>query len=307
MMSRESQGNGIDLSRYAVIPVWYSCNNDCSICMLANVKHKLGTVKPEAFRSLVRGLVKDGRYDGLILSGAEITTFEYLERYVKEASSYGRFNKIQLQTNGRRLADRDYVHRLVDAGVNEFFVSVHGLEPVHDAITRVPGSFRETMAGIVNLSKFPVNIITNTVLTRCNYHGIVPLLRLLCDGPICELHMWNYFPMERSDTQDMIVSMHDVMALFPDVVKILLATGKQLALKGFPECISPGAPCFVDSRFPLNLIQDDFWSEFGKNGFATCCFREICTSKRCWALSRAYIEKYGDEHLILTPRTGGQQ
>lgn len=307
MIEQEYRFYGIDLSRYAVIPVWYVCNNDCSICMLAKVKNRMNTVKPARFRSLVRGLIKDGRYDGLILSGAEITTFEYLEQYVKGVASYGWFKKIQIQTNGRRLADPEYVKRLVDAGVNEFFISVHGLGPVHDAITRVSGSFRETMTGILNLSKYPVNIITNMVLTRINYHAIIPLLRLLCEGPIHELHMWNYFPMERSDTQDMIIRMADVIALFPEIVKILDSAGKQLVLKGFPECISPRGPIFIDSRFPLNLIQDDFWSEFGNNGFGTCYYREQCAAGRCWALSRAYIEKYGDEHELLSPRTGGRQ
>jgi len=307
MSAGENHFRGIDLSRYAVIPIWYHCNNDCSICMLAKVKNRLDTVNPAQFRSLVRGLVKDGRYDGLILSGAEITTFEHLELYVREAASYRRFKKIQIQTNGRHLASPDYVERLVDAGVNEFFISVHGMEPVHDAITRVPGSFRETMEAIANLAGYPVNIITNTVLTRINYHEIVPLLRMLCAMPIHELHIWNYFPMERSDTHDMIVSIPEVTALFPDIVKVLSTAGKQLVLKGFPECISPGDPCFIDSRFPLNLIQDDFWAEFGKNGFATCYYREMCSSKKCWALSRAYIEKFGDEHLLLSPRRGGQE
>ena len=307
MSLTETPFNGIDLSRYAVIPVWYDCNNDCTICMLANVKHRLNTVTPGKFRSLLRGLVNDGRYDGLILSGAEITTFNFLEQYVKEAASYGWFKKIQIQTNGRRLADHDYARRLINAGVNEFFISVHGLEPVHDAITRVPGSFQETMSGIAHLSEFPVNIITNTVLTRINYHGIIPLLQMLCEGPAHQLNMWNYFPMERTDTRDYVVKMSDVIALFPDFIKIMASSGRQLVLKGFPECISPGAPCFIDSRFPLNLIQDDFWSEFGKNGFATCCYRDRCSSSMCWALSHAYREKFGDEHLLLSPRTGGCQ
>ena len=305
MNVRETEFAGIDLSRYAVIPIWYGCNNDCTICMLANVKQRLNMVTPDRFRSLVRDLVNDGRYDGLILSGAEITTFDLLEQYVREVASYGWFTKIQIQTNGRCLADCDYVSRLVSAGVNEFFISVHGPEPVHDAITRVPGSFRETMTGIMHLGKFPVRIITNSVLTRSNYHGIIPLLRMLSDGPAHELHIWNYFPMERIDTRDLIVRLTDVMALFPDLIKIMVSAEKQLVLKGFPECISPGAPCFIDSRFPLNLIQDDFWSEFGKNGFSTCCYRAICSSRMCWALSSAYIDKFGDEHLLLSPRTGG--
>ena len=300
------QNGSIDLSRYAVIPIWYHCNSNCTICMLSNVKQKMNTVTPEQFRTLLSRLVQDGRYDGIILSGAEITTFPHLEAYVKEIASFGWFKKIQIQTNGRRLADPLLVRKLVDAGVNEFFISLHGLEQVHEAITRVPGSFRETIAGFMNVSEYPVNIISNTVMTRANYHGIIPLLQFLASGPPHELNIWNYFPMGEHDSRDLIVSLTDVMTLFPAMITAVGPSGKPLVLKGFPECIAPGAPCYIDSNFPLNLIQDEFWYEFGKNGFASCCHREQCSSHLCLALSRAYIRKFGVEESILSPRSGGQ-
>jgi MoaA/NifB/PqqE/SkfB family radical SAM enzyme len=296
----------INLKRYAVIPVWYGCNSSCTICMLSRIKGKLGTVDFGHFRKLITALIKDGRYDNLILSGAEITTFDQIEQYVRYAGSYQYFRKIQIQTNGRRLADKEYLGKLVDAGVNEFFVSVHGQEEVHDAITRTPGSYAATMKGIGNLAEFPVNVITNTVLTTFNYHRIVSLLGELCSAPVSEMHLWNFFPMDKSDRSDLVVSMSDLVALFTGIISAIGPSGKPLVLKGFPECLSPGAPCFIDSDFPLNLIQDDFWLEFTKNGFGTCIYKESCCAKECWGLSSAYIEKYGDERALLSPITGNE-
>jgi len=291
----------IDLKRYAVIPVWYGCNSSCTICMLSRIRERLGNVDFDDFSRIITALVNDGRYHNLILSGAEITTCSHIEQYVRYAASFGQFKKIQIQTNGRRLADKEYLKKLVDAGVNEFFVSVHGPEDIHDAITRTPGSYAATMNGIVNLAEFPVNVITNTVLTSFNYHNIVPLLRELCSEPVSEMHLWNFFPMEKSDRRDLVVSMPDLVALLPGIVPVIGPSGKPLVLKGFPECLAPGAPCFIDSDFPLNLIQDDFWSEFAKNGFGTCIYKNSCAARECWGLSSAYIEKFGDERELLVP------
>lgn len=291
----------IDLKRYAVIPIWYGCNSSCTICMLSNVKGRLGTVDFDSFSRLVRALVSERRYDSLILSGAEITTFNHIEQYVRFAASFRWFRKIQIQTNGRRLADAEYVKKLVDAGVNELFISVHGPEDIHDAITGVPGSYSSTMKGICNIAEFPVNIITNTVLTRTNLGSLISFFAHLGSLPVHEMHLWNFFPMAASDQRDLLVSMPELLSLLPEIKSAIAPSSKPLVLKGFPECLSPGEPCYIDSDFPLNLIQDDFWDEFSKNGFGTCAHKNVCSAERCWGLSSAYVKKYGDENRLLSP------
>lgn len=303
-VTAEPRYNRISLKQYAVIPVWYGCNSACTICMLASVKGRLETVDFDTFARLIAALVNDRRYDRLILSGAEATTFAGLETYVRHAASLGWFKTIQLQTNGRRLADRDYLERLVAAGVNEFFISVHGPAAIHDAITRVPGSHAATMTGIAHLAGLPVNVITNTVLTGVNLDCLAGLFGELAETVASEMHLWNFFPMAHTDRQDLLVKLSELMALFPAFAAAIALSGKALVLKGFPECIAPGAPCFADSDFPLNLIQDDFWMEFGRNGFGGCVHKERCAARNCWGLSTAYVEKYGDERALLRPLAG---
>ena len=295
---------GIDLRKYIVISAWHACNNDCTICMLSDVKDKMPAMGFDLFRNVVERIADDNRFESLILSGAEITTFEALEKYVRFATSLGRFKKIQIQTNGRKLSDMDYVERLIDAGVNEFFISVHGLKQTHDAITRVPGSFDETMGGIRNLEDKDVNVMTNTVLNKLNYPGIPGLMTDLCQLPISEIHMWNFYPMESTDTRDLVVSMKEFLALLPKVLSIVEPSGKPLVLKSFPECLSIEEPGFFDSGYPETLIPDVFWKKFGENRFGTCVYKDQCDDWECWGLSGAYIEKYGDERGLLSPIKG---
>jgi len=295
----------VDLSTYVVISIWFGCNNDCTICMLGDMKWKLPAIGFDAFKRVLYQIRNEGRFQNLILTGAEVTTFDELGRYARFAASLGWFKKIQIQTNGRRLADKNLIRHLVDCGVNEFFVSIHGLEAVHDAVARVPGAFSETLEGIRNLEAFDVNVITNTVLTRANLLDIPGLFALLLREGVSESQLWNYFPMKRSDTKDLVVRMKDFIDLLPGLLDLGEKAGKALVFKSFPSCLSKGEPGFFDGFFPVTVLPDMFWKEFSECGFGACVHRQrgACRVEDCWGLSRAYIEKYGDERGLLRPIT----
>ena len=291
----------VDLRKYLVVSIWWGCNNDCSLCMLSGLKHELPPIGFERYKQLIDSVVKDGKFENLILSGAEVTTFDDLDKYVQFAASFGWFKKIQIQTNGRRLSDRAYLSHLIDCGVNEFFISVHGLEEVHDAITRRPGAYEETLAGIHHLEDLGVPFITNTVLTRENYEQIVPLMAELGKTKSMELHLWNLFPMETTDSKNLIISIKEFLELLPEILSVIKAADKVLILKAFPHCLTIQTPVVLDGRVPAAVLPDRFWQEFNECGFGTCVHRHDCQAQDCWGLSRAYIQKYGDEKSLLSP------
>jgi sulfatase maturation enzyme AslB (radical SAM superfamily) len=293
----------IDLSTYIVVSIWFGCNNDCTICMLSGLKRNLPPIGFNRFKQALGDIKEEGRLRNLILSGAEVTTFDDVENYIRYAASLGWFEKIQIQTNGRRLADKDYLSRLIAGGVNEFFVSIHGLEDVNDRITQVPGSFREAMAGIRHLAAYRVNVITNTVLTKFNYHDIPPLMEVLCKTAAREIHMWNFYPMAPSDCRDLVVDLQDFDALHRSLLPMFRTAGKPLVLKSFPECLAVGKPVFFDSLYPVTILPNRFWEQFSQSGFGICHHRQNgrCGNQNCWGLSRAYVEKYGDERNFLSP------
>jgi len=291
----------VDLSRYIVISLWWGCNNNCTICMLSGLKKKLPVIGLDAFKKVLVDIMDEGKFENLILSGAEVTTFDDLDKYIQFAASLGWFKKIQIQTNGRRLSNKKYLKHLIDCGVNEFFISIHGTEDIHDATTRTQGAFKETMAGLRNLEAFDVNVISNTVLTKTNFHDIPLLVTSLSKERVSEINLWNFFPMERTDTRDFVVSMKDFVQLLSEILDIVKPSGKALVLKSFPECLSIGAPGFFDSGFPVTVLPDIFWREFSECGFGMCIYRDTCKAEACWGLSSAYTHKYGDERDLLSP------
>lgn len=292
-----------DFSTYCVMSIWFGCNNRCTICMLSEVQEPVAGLSFERFQEELAIVVQEGRYRNLILSGGEVTTFRHLGRYARFAASLGWFEKIQIQTNGRRLADERYVEHLVDCGVNEFFVSVQGLEETNDAITRVPGSFLQTIKGIDNLAGHDVRVITNSVLTTQTLPEMPALVDFLLAQPVHEVQVWNFFPMERTDSRNRVVSLKYFSTLLPRLAESAVRAEKPLVLKSFPECLPSPPPISIDSMFPATVLPDLFWKQFGECGFGQCVHRKAgtCTSKGCWGLSSAYIKKYGDERQLLRP------
>lgn len=294
----------VDLKTYVVVSLWFGCNNACRICMLADIKDRLPVIGLERYKEVLIDIARLGRFKNLILSGAEVTTFDELGAYVRFAQSLGWFKKIQVQTNGRRLSDLRYLEHLIACGVNEFFVSIHGLEETHDHLTRRPGAFKETMKGLSNLKEFTgVHVITNTVVTKTNLHEI-PALIMGLPKTVSEVHLWNFFPMESEDTRDLVVSLKDFVRLLPQIYSITRAQGRPLTLKGFPECLpvgDGGQSGFFDNFFPVTVLPDMFWGKFSQSGFGRCPYRPGCDIGECWGLSNAYVQKYGDERDLLHP------
>jgi MoaA/NifB/PqqE/SkfB family radical SAM enzyme len=293
----------INFDRYATVPVWYHCNSKCSICMLEQHIGLLPTVGLEEFQRIVAEIVNHAEHDCLIVSGAEITTFEPLELYVRFARSLDWFRTIQIQTNGRRLAGKDYARRLVEAGVNEFFISFHGTEPIHDAITGVKGSFREAVDAVGNLAAMPgVSLLSNTVFNTQNAASLPALAEFLVTLPVSEIQIWNYFPMAPTDSKGLVANLRELLAVLPRLNAIVAPSGKPLVLKSFPECLPVGDPAVVDNVLSFTLIDDAYWKDFRTQRFGLCVHKPICEAKHCYGLCEAYREKFGDERELLKPK-----
>jgi len=105
-------------------------------------------------------------------SGGEPTINPELPRLILEAKSIG-MERVGIISNGLKLADRKYVKRLKDGGLDEILFSIHGPEEkVHDAVTKISGSFRKISQALSNAYTEGITIRTNTVVNRLNYKDL---------------------------------------------------------------------------------------------------------------------------------------
>ncbi len=155
----------------------YKCNNNCRICAVAN-KRKWGDRTTREVESELEQ-IKNPQNKSLVLTGGEVTIRKDIFEIIRYAKFLG-FKKIEIQTNGRMCSQLNFTQRLIKEGVNTFLVSIHGHnKKTHDFITRCPGSFLQTTAGIKNLTKFKINLITNTVVNKFNYRYLPKIAKLL--------------------------------------------------------------------------------------------------------------------------------
>jgi MoaA/NifB/PqqE/SkfB family radical SAM enzyme len=74
-----------------------------------------------------------------------------------------------LISNGRRLKDEAYVTLLEKSGLDFVQITLESHKPqVHDLMTTVKGSWKETIAGIQNAVQSQIYVSTNTTLSKHN-------------------------------------------------------------------------------------------------------------------------------------------
>jgi cyclic pyranopterin phosphate synthase len=103
--------------------------------------------------------------------------------YIKLAKKTG-FKEISMITNGRMLAYKKFARKLLEAGLTDITISIHGSNSnIHDLLTRVSGSFNQTIQGIRNISSFrkelDFNLAINITLTKPNLPYFEDILDLL--------------------------------------------------------------------------------------------------------------------------------
>ncbi|HEY1749494.1 MAG TPA: radical SAM protein [Xanthobacteraceae bacterium] len=281
----------------------FRCNLRCVHCMIEDTMHRLVPESADRFEELLAQNAKDRRWKGLILTGSEITLRRDLPNLARRARAAG-FEHVRIQTHGMHLAQQSYCDELVEAGVDEYFVSVAGPDAeTHDAITAVPGSFDKTLKGLENLDcRGDAVTLTNTVVTKRSYkllpevvNGLSHLRRLV------QMEFWVYWPMSETDDKDLLASHTEIAPYLREAINRARALGRGVEVKNFPQCLLGEDATALMNTQPQLFIDPAFWPEFMRNGFYQCVYRDRCASTECLGLSTAYIAKYGYDEKILQP------
>lgn len=298
-----------DDDRYVSMTMEFRCNLACVHCMIEDTMDRLAPESIERFTQLREYNAVHRRWTGLILTGAEITLRRDLPELARQARRSG-FEHVRIQTHGMRLASETYCRELVDAGVDEFFVSVTAPDAeTHDAITTVKGSFDKTLRGLENLESFErVATLTNTVVTVKSYRylpGIVERLRHL--QRMVQHEFWVYFAMSEKDEKDLTASNLEVLPFLKEAIARCRKYDRGAVVKNFPHCLLGEDGDALDNSQPRLFIDPSFWHEFRRNGFYQCVHRASCSSTQCLGLNAAYAAKFGWHADDLVPIRHGRR
>lgn len=118
-------------------------------------------------------------YETITFTGGEPTIrqdFLELAEFVKMQGM-----NVSIQSNGRLFVDRNFARKIIEIEPNlSLIIPIHShKEEIHDKITRVKGSFRETSSGITNLVGLGCkNIAVKTVVYKPNYKDLEEITAL---------------------------------------------------------------------------------------------------------------------------------
>jgi len=156
----------------------YRCQNNCIHCY-AGGPHETPELNTDQWKKVIDKLHTIGIFI-FTFTGGEPTLRKDLPELLRYAQEKGTVTG--LVTNGRRLKDKEYVQKLVDAGLDFVQITIESHDPsVHDFITSVKGSWRETVEGIKNMIPTPIYATTNTTLNKHNADGFLKTIEFLHD------------------------------------------------------------------------------------------------------------------------------
>jgi len=289
--------------QYVELTMHFRCNLFCEHCMIEGTMDRLEPESMERFHQILEQNRQQHTWKGLILTGSEITLRSDLPELARLAHRNG-FEHVRIQTHGMRLADTNYCKELVDAGVDEYFVSVTAADAeTHDAITKAPGSFNKTLRGLENLEAFTgVITCTNTVITERSYRQLPRVVERLGHlRRLVQMDFWTYWPMSEQDDKELIASHLDVVPFLKQAIARARSLGRAVEVKNFPECLLGEVRDALENHQPKLFIDPSFWKEFMRNGFEQCVHRAVCGSRKCLGLNTAYVRKFGWQADALTP------
>jgi len=219
------------------VPIYIgdTCNSSCQYCIYEQARFMKGL--PAARKSSDAVLAK-GQKPVVTIAGREPTILPWLIPFIRELKKKT-LRRIQLVTNARRCVYPQYTESLLRAGVSDFLIKFFSWQPnVHDQITRCPGSFRQSVAGIGELKRSAKSL---SIPVR------VALLVVVSDAVINELNETILFAQK--------IGVDEIRFVYP-MGAINLAALKDSVRKLEAVLSRPGGPRLrvgTDPRFSFSM------------------------------------------------------
>jgi radical SAM protein with 4Fe4S-binding SPASM domain len=162
------------------IALTYRCNNACRFCYAYSPYRESKEMSTVEVKRIIDIIADDAKAPSLSFTGGEPTLREDLFELI----AYGREKglRVNLITNGRRCSNKEYVQKLVDAGLNSAQVSIEGPDArTHDYIVGVPGAFEQTVKGIKNLRETKIYTHCNSTICRPNLNHLEDMVDFFAD------------------------------------------------------------------------------------------------------------------------------
>jgi uncharacterized protein (DUF362 family)/radical SAM superfamily enzyme YgiQ (UPF0313 family)/NAD-dependent dihydropyrimidine dehydrogenase PreA subunit len=277
-----------------------ACNNNCVFCGVADLRSRARVAPLAEVEAGLAAIARSGE-DRVMFAVSELSLRPDFVPILEAARRRG-FRAIYVVTNGRMFAYRQFAERAVAAGATHFLVSLHGPDAErHEALTRTPGSFGQTVAGIRNLAELGAQVCTNTVVCRRNLAVLDAIVDLAGDLGA----RWVTLSQVQIIGDAARYAERLVVPLGQAAPRMLAAAlhgerrGLRMGLGGVPYCLVPEHGRFLgvdDLSSMYNADPRDSITEKAPYVRPAVCFG--CASYAvCNGLPEEYLKRYGSGEL----------
>jgi len=243
------------------LKVGFQCNNRCVFCVQGDKRYSCPNKSDQEIRKILERMAKD--YDGLVFTSGEPTVRPELIDWIKYAKKLG-YKFIQIQSNGRMFSYKDYCKALIKAGANEFSPALHGSNAqIHDSLTQVPGSFKQTVQGIKNLRELGQYILTNSVVARMNYKDLPSLAKLLVNLKVDQyqfafMHINQIIAHNKKLIDKIVPRYKEAVPYMKKGIDIGVKAGIRVMVEAVPYCFMEGYERYISEQYiPFTSIIDN--------------------------------------------------
>lgn len=296
----------------------YECNNNCVSCVYYGTAQKLRRERGDfglstrAIQKIIRESKEEGMHN-LILSGGEPTIRKDFFGILKYARCAGL--NISVQTNGRAFANPQFsksiisTHRDIPLNISLY----HSNPVVHDKITKVKGSWKQTVKGLENLKQLGATQVSlTTVLLTLNCSAVMPIAKLAHGLGVRGITFKHPTPTPKILEQKLLPKFSRLQKHIQSSIAFGNRNRISISFSGIPLCFMKG---YV--KRSLELIEDyhglnkrlnlpmEKKQDFKKLFFSlkckpmkckTCAYYYICEG--VWT---DYLSFYGDAELEPVP------
>lgn len=166
--------------KHMVIKPHLGCNCNCSFCesrlKLYEEKKRGKILSLRDWKRILNAGKKLG-LKSVHISGGEPTLYNELTDLIKHAKILGL--KVNLNTNGILLANKEYVQNLKSAELDSCTISLYSASPAkHDFIKSYSGAFAKALSAMNNIHKTDIELNLQTILTVNNMNGFFEFIKL---------------------------------------------------------------------------------------------------------------------------------
>jgi len=256
------------------------------------------------------------RTDSVLFTGPEPTLNKILPLAIRYAKEQG-YTTVRLVSNGRLLSYLRYAQELLAAGLTELSLSFHGSRPeVHDALTRTPQSFTQTLQACRNLDRLkkrsPFIWDLNFTLTALNSHDLYDFFRLASGfRTVDSITVNSLIPFGRGlrylrilvpDQTKIVKDLTSAIDRFEGRHGISLKERYNLRILGLPFCLLRGYEDFLNIYENILMVKGGHKIRLGARERSKRTKRPACRACRydplCEGVWSQYVRRKGWSEFI---------